>query len=177
MGITLAETGQVLFELPIYRVTKETYKQEFYKYAEKNKQYNSDSKIETKLNKNLKKDFGGDWQYNQIIGYLEFYILGNNIRCAYYQGFDKIATRNGKRKFKIYDDTLSNVTIRDNYTNEKIIEKIRYMIDHCSIQEMIQKRYIDTKNFDNISSFVDWKSYIKKLKEKKYKKKYNSKQP
>ena len=81
MGVTLAGTGKILFELPIYRLTRELYDKEFEKYVKKYKPTNSDPKVEIKLNMNLKKDFAGNWEYNEIIGYLEFYILGNDIRA------------------------------------------------------------------------------------------------
>ena len=167
MGVTLAGTGQVLFELKVYRLTEKKYNQDFKKYFEKHKLSNPNIEIEEKLNMNLLENFGGYWQYNQIIGYLEFYILGSDIRCAYYQGFNKKARRNGKRTFIIYDDTLFKVRIKKKYTNEQIIEKIRNIIKDCSIQKMLKRRYVDTVFFDNISSFVDWKSYIQKLKEEK----------
>ena len=165
MGKILAGTGVILFELPIYRVTKEKYNHELHKYVKKYKQFNPDPEIEIKLNVGLQKDFGGDWKYNEIIGYLEFYIIANDIRCAYYQGFNKIARKNGKRLFQIYDDTVTKSIIKNSYTNEKIIESINWMIEHCKSQDMFKKRYINTKIFDNMIQFIDWKEYIKKLKE------------
>lgn len=164
MGKTVARTGKILFELPIYRVSREVHSKEFQKYRKKYRQSSPDPKVEEMLNMNLKKEFGGDWEYNEIVGYLEFYIICDQIRCAYYQGFDKIARKNGNKSFKIYDDTMTKTTLKNSYNNITIIEKIEEMIEHCKSLPMFKSRYINTEIFDTLVQFIDWKEYIAKLK-------------
>ena len=164
------ESETILFELAVYKETEEVYNREFKKKFEKNKysDSNGDEIFENKMNesiyRDLKKEFGGEWKYNQIIGYLVFYIVHSQINCAYYKGFNKKAMRKGKKEFNIFDDKVSTITLKNSYNNAKIIESINWMIKHCKGQDKFQKRYIDTKIFDNILQFIDWKEYILKLK-------------
>lgn len=84
MGITL--DGKTLFELPIYRVSEDTYYKDFGEYYEKRKISHNDPLYEESLNQNLLKEYGGQWKYNEIIGYLRFYKYVDyfiNIKSSY----------------------------------------------------------------------------------------------
>ena len=73
--------------------------------------------IERQLNSSLKYEYGGDWEYNEIIGYLEFYKIGNNIRCAYYKVIAKKIFKGNvediidlpEKKYSINKEALSNI--------------------------------------------------------------------
>lgn len=84
MGMTLDE--KTLFELPIYRLSEEQYYKSLNKHYEKRKIPYNNFLNEESLNQNLCKDFGDDWKYNKIIGYLRFYKYVDyfiNIKSSY----------------------------------------------------------------------------------------------
>jgi len=114
MGITV--TGEVLFELPIYRLSKKQYNKKFKEYYEKNKIKNNDQEYERKINQSLKKTYGGDWKYNEIIGYFEFYKFSDDIRCAYYKVSTQKITKTRKKQFIKIDDTIYKVRIKKSYS-------------------------------------------------------------
>ena len=94
MGITV--DGKTLFELPIYRVSEEQYYKSFSEHYEKRKIPHNNLLYEESLNQNLRKDFGGDWKYNEIVGYLRFYKYVDYsiyINCFYYKVNKKRITK------------------------------------------------------------------------------------
>ena len=109
MGITV--DGKTLFELPIYRVSEEQYYKSFSEHYEKRKIPHNNLLYEESLNQNLRKDFGGDWKYNEIVGYLRFYK---------------------------YVDYFIN--IKSSYDNQQITKKIIEMVDLCSTLPDVYKR-------------------------------------
>ena len=78
-----------LFEIPIYRVSEDIYYEKLREYIANNTtEYTSDSY--------LKKKFGGDWIYNEVIGYFKFYRYDKRqIRCEYWEtdASNKVKTR------------------------------------------------------------------------------------
>lgn len=155
MGITL--DGKTLFELPIYRVSEEQYYKSLNEHYEKRKIPHNNFLYEESLNQNLRKDFGGDWKYNEIIGYLRFYKYANDIRCFYYQDDRKRIIKTRKKQFIPIDDTLYKIIIIYSYDNQQIAEKITEMVDWCSTLPDIKKRYIDREIFDNTVNCIDWR--------------------
>lgn len=159
MGITV--DGKTLFELPIYRVSKETYQKNFNQFYEKRKIPNIDLQYEKNLKQNLFKVYGGTWKYNEIIGYLRFYKCANDIRCFYYKVDKQIIKKSRTKQFIPINDTIHKIVINSSFSNEQIVKKLNDMVDYCSKLLDINKRYVDRENFDNIVEHIDWKSFLK----------------
>lgn len=155
MGITV--DGKTLFELPIYRVSEDEYYKSLNEHYQKRKIPHDDPLYEESLNQNLRKYFGGDWKYNEIIGYLRFYKYANDIRCFYYKVNKKMIIKTRKKQFIPIDDTLYKIIIIYSYDNQQIAEKITEMVDWCSTLPDVHKRYIDREIFDNTVNCIDWR--------------------
>ena len=160
MGITLAEGAKILFVLSIYRVSKPEYYKSFHEYYNSKKLTNKDEDIERQLNSSLKYEYGGDWEYNEIIGYLEFYKIGNDIRCAYYKVIAKKIVRTRTKKFKIVQDTLSKITVSKSFSNEKLISEISELVNTCVSKKEFNRRFIQREIFDNMIDCINWKKYL-----------------
>lgn len=158
MGITL--DGKTLFELPIYRVSEDTYYKDFGEYYEKRKISHNDPLYEESLNQNLLKEYGGQWKYNEIIGYLRFYKYANDIRCFYYRVNKKKIIKTRNKQFIPIDDTIYKITIKSSYDNQRIAKEMIEMVNSCSTLLDINKRYIDRDFFDNIVNCIDWQVLI-----------------
>ena len=158
MGITV--DGKTLFELPIYRVSEEQYYKSFSEHYEKRKIPHNNLLYEESLNQNLRKDFGGDWKYNEIVGYLRFYKYVDYsiyINCFYYKVNKKRITKTRTKQFIPIDDTLYKIIIIYLYGNQQIAKKITEMVDWCSTLPAVHKRYIDREIFDNTVNCIDWR--------------------
>lgn len=158
MGMTL--DGKTLFELPIYRLSEEQYYKSLNKHYEKRKIPYNNFLYEESLNQNLYKDFGGDWKYNEIIGYLRFYKYVDyfiNINCFYYDVDKKRIAKIRKKQFIPINDTLYKITIKSSYDNQQITKKITEMVNWCSTLPDVHKRYIDREIFDNTANCIDWR--------------------
>ena len=106
------------------------------------------------------KDFGGDWKYNEIIGYLRFYKYVDyfiNINCFYYEVDKKRIAKIRKKQFIPINDTLYKITIKSSYDNQQITKKITEMVNWCSTLPDVHKRYIDREIFDNTANCIDWR--------------------
>ena len=158
MGITV--DGKTLFELPIYRVSEEQYYKSFSEHYEKRKIPHNNLLYEESLNQNLRKDLGGDWKYNEIVGYLRFYKYVDYsiyINCFYYKVNKKRITKTRTKQFIPIDDTLYKIIIIYSYDNQQIAKKITEMVDWCSTLPAVHKRYIDREIFDNTVNCIDWR--------------------
>jgi len=145
----------LLFELPVYRLNESSYYQQFKKYKDKHStQYTSDSM--------LIDHFGGQWEYNEIIGFLKFYISGNTqIRVEYHETDKKIKRRSRNRsKFFIKKtDSLCVRSISKTMTNEEWIITIEDCINHCKAN-LSSARYVDTKIFFSTFKYTNWVKVI-----------------
>lgn len=160
MGVTLAGTGKVIFELPVYRLSEKMYYDKFSEEYEKRKIPNDDPIYEEKINQNIFKDYGGAWKYNEIIGYLEFYTQKTDIRCAYYKVNVKRIVRTRKKQYEINDDTIYKINIVRRFTNEQLVSKIKGLVDNCISLDKFKNRYVDKTLFDNTVNYIDWHKLI-----------------
>ena len=139
-----------LFELPVYRKDQTSYLQDFEKFA---------SKRTTPYYKPTIDNFGGQWEYNEIIGYLKFYISGGTqIRVEYKETDAKHKVKTRKKTFILNSDSFCVRQISKDMNNPSLIEMIRECIEHC--KGRLTNRYIDTTFIDNTIDHTDWKSVI-----------------
>ncbi len=151
----------IFFEIPIYRCSREKYSKEveidYQKFADKC------YKLEEKDMKDFYyKTIWNPWKYNDIIGYLNLYILGNQFRAdlwkvekeRYYKGITK-------KQFKYFDKSLQ-VSIPRDLSSEEILEFIKTKLVDLNKKEF-KNRYFDLEAFIAIADFVNWKELVEKL--------------
>jgi hypothetical protein len=68
--------------------------------------------------------------------------------------------RTRKKKFKIVQDTLSKITVSKSFSNEKLISKIRELVNTCVSKKEFNKRFIQREIFDNMVDCINWKKYL-----------------
>ncbi len=140
---------KLLFELAVYRLDEESYYNEFLKYKNENStEHTSDSCL---IN-----SYGGQWEYNEIVGFLKFYVSGNTqIRCEYHETDKKIKRKTKTKTFIKITDSLCVRSISKKMTNEELINTIEDCIRHCKNNIPI-KRFIDTRMFDSTFKNTNW---------------------
>ena len=140
---------QELFELPIYRLKEDKYYDEF------NKGKNDQLSDEYQL-----KSFGGAWKYNEIIGFLKFYISGNTqIRCVYTDTDAEQKVRTRKKIFVQKSHSFCTLSINVKASNEDIIDVIEQAIEHCRIN-LPQNRFLDRTLFDKTFRYINWQAVL-----------------
>lgn len=142
---------KLLFELPVYRIDKESYYGKFAEYQAERRTEHYEPSIH---------DFGGIWEYNEIIGYLKFYVSGTTqIRCEYHETNAKNKVKTRTKTFVLKNDSLCNTNISSAMSNVQLINVIEDCIEHCKGQ-LNSSRYIDTKFIDETIKHTDWVNVI-----------------
>lgn len=101
----------------------------------------------------------GPWNYNEIIGFIELYFIGSQIRGEYWQMEAKRLTRTRTKIFRFVTSKLScELDISQEATNLDIFHIIKKYLLNCNKE--LKNRFIDSHHFDIIGKFVDWNRLI-----------------
>lgn len=146
-----------LFELHVYRLKKNDYYNSMMKHIDK---VNSmmDIPMSTEY---LRKNFGGDWQYNEIIGFLKFYQYGENqIRCEYWETDSSRKVKTRKKQFIQISDSYCTEPFSKNDTNANLAESMKSAVEHCETRLKKKNRYIDKEIFGNTVDHTSWQDVL-----------------
>lgn len=151
-------TTKYLFEIPVYRLTENDYYKKLSDYKNE-----INSKMEVPMSDAyLKKQFGGDWRYNEIIGFLRFYRYGSSqIRCDYTETDAVKKTRTRKKIFEQISDSYCIEPFTVSSSNIDLAKHMRSAVEHCEIRLKKKNRILDKELFENTVDFIDWKSLLK----------------
>jgi hypothetical protein len=143
-----------LFEIHVYRLKKNAYYDAMKKHIDK-----INSKMQIPMDTEyLRKQYGGDWQYNEIIGFLKFYQYGaNQIRCEYWETDASRKVKTRKKQFIQISDSYCREPFSRNDTNVNLIKAIKSAVEHCEIRLWKKKRHLDKKLFNNTVEHIIWR--------------------
>jgi len=161
-------------DIPVYRLTEERYYKEQDAHVKKvmypGPQSRDDVKKrfhkkhpEQKQNseEHIKKIYGGAWNYNEIMGWVQLHFLGDQIRGEFWQVNAKRVVRSRKKVFEYYSWKLApEIDIPHEANNTEIFELINEYLSDC--KKELKGRYFDTSRLDVIGPYVDWYSLINK---------------
>lgn len=160
------------YDIPVYRLEKEKYYKELEEYKEvplfglneneiklKKEFYQKYPDRKILFEEHLNNVFGGTWEYNEIIGYIKLYFVGNQIRGEYFQIDKKRIRKTRTKHFKWETDKLvPEISFYKNQTNEEIFMNICKYLNDC--KKELKNRYLDLDNFLKIGKYIDWKSLL-----------------
>ena len=139
-----------LFELPVYRIDEDTYNSQLRDHIKSNSLISPEC---------AHKSFGGSWQYNEVVGFLRFYISGKRqIRCEYWQTDTERKGRTRKKQFVMTSDSFCKQNFDPNADNDNLKSMLLGCIDHCSVN--LPRRHIDMRIFMQTFKFIDWRSVL-----------------
>lgn len=148
-------TCKNLFEIPVYRLSEDDYYEKMRNHisqANQGKDYPIDEGY-------LRKEYGGEWRYNEIIGFLRFYRYGQNqIRCEYWETDAKKKVRTRKKQYSQVSDSYCAEKFSPNSSNEKLSQTMKSAVEHC--EQRLKRRVLDRELFDATVDLVDWKSLL-----------------
>lgn len=157
-----------LFELQVYRLEESCYYAKMKTHIEKAnaKMKEQIDKIDPNLTmpsdaKYLRKEYGGDWQYNEIIGFLKFYQYGaNQIRCEYWETDSSRKVKTRKKQFIQKSDSYCREPFSKSDTNVNLAKTMKNAVDHCEVILKKKNRHIDKELFNNTVDHVAWKDVL-----------------
>ena len=146
---------KLLFDLQVYRIDENTYYKHFSEYKDLNSNEVAASDHPCHI-----ANFDGSWEYNEIIGFLKFYVSGNTqIRCEYVETDAQRKVKTRKKVFIKKSDSFSVRSIDCTMTNEQIVETIESSIDHCK-NNLAKNRFVKTDVFFSTYKHTDWHKVI-----------------
>ena len=155
------------FEIPVYRCSIKTHTAEM-KSKEREFTHDEWKEVAPESYQNSINYFDRTiwypWRYNEIIGWIRLYVMGNQIRGEYY--FDASGRiRKGIRKKKyVYCGKAFEHHLFGDMTSQEIFNEIISVLEKINKNEKpFKKRYIDLTTFKTIGEFVDWKMLIDNL--------------
>jgi hypothetical protein len=152
-------TCENLFEIPVYRLNENSYYDQMKSYISEINGKNQHPMDEVYL----KKQYGGDWKYNEIIGFLGFYRYGENqIRCEYWETNAKKKVLTRIKQFEKISDSYCLEPFSKSAENSILAQSMRNAVEHCETRLKKKKRVLDRELFDRIVNHVNWKSLLNK---------------
>ncbi len=161
------------FDIPVYRLSSEKYYEELDTYKNKHL-YDGWNEEDKKLKKQFYekyperkanfeehffKKFGGQWEFNEIIGYIKLYSVGTQIRGEYFQIDKKRIIKTRKKVFEWKCDKLvPEIAFYEGDTNTVIFDKICNYLEDC--RKELKYRYLDLDNFVKIGKYLDWQELL-----------------
>ena len=161
-----------IFDIPIYRKTKDDFnaeiETEFAKHVgwmissdPHQRPLNSETKIRGK--DSIIREYGGPWQFNQIIGWLrlfaEGYTIGGHLWWVDAQRLNR-KMRNKRLKLTTPSDVLH---VRfSNESSTEIFNKLLERLTAITKESKYKKRYIDLDVFCHVGPFIDWRALLDK---------------
>jgi hypothetical protein len=148
------------FEIPIYRIDPGKYDIEVNNWKESQiKMFSGDNEITPYLYQNyiyhLEKKIT-QWRYNEIIGWICIYSMGNQYRGESYIINCKKIRRGIVKKVFQYNGKEFELSI-DNESSEQIFELLLNCLEKLYKNK---RRYVDLAAFKIIGKFVDWRKLL-----------------
>jgi hypothetical protein len=157
------------YDVPVYRLPEEQYNAEMSAHIEETMYPPGDpwSEVTREFHKrephhrtafrdHLWRSYGGMWRYNEIIGYIRLHFLGSQIRGEYASSIKRRAVRTRRKIFEYQTHKLAaEVDIPRDANNGDILLLLRKYLERCG--QELPKRHIDTRMFDAVAPFIDWR--------------------
>ncbi len=158
-------------KIPIYRLSQDLYYDERDKFIEKEisdsrssqyvaEFYRQNPNEEERDRERLRNKYGGAWNYNEIIGFIELHFVGTQIRGEYWLTKGKRIVRTRKKVFEWKGHKLADeMEIPSNASNEKIFSIVQEYLNNC--RKELKNRYIDTSCLEVLGPYLNWRSLMR----------------
>ncbi len=161
------------YDLPVYRLPRKAYYAEREDYVEKGlagfgspgdsqatarNQARADNSL--RVREHREREFGGCWEYNEIIGYIRLHFMFSQVRGEYY-AVDK--SRVVRTRAKTFENKLYKlappVEISAPFGNPEILTAIRSYISSC--RRILRRRHIDSTLFEATAPYLHWDAFYR----------------
>lgn len=151
------------FEIAVYRVAEEEFQRQF-EAAWAKKKVGIDANYEGAAPQDrlayfkdyFWRDFGMPWRYNQVIGWIRLYVLGNQLRGELWLHQAKRYQRVMGRRCYQSEGKAFELSVYPEDGNETIVSKLREELLAFQ-KEFGRGRYVlDLECFDALAPVIDW---------------------
>lgn len=159
------------FEIPVYRCDLETHTKEM-KVKEEGFEIDEYKLTAPESYRNLLNHFHRviwyPWKYNEIIGWVCLYILGNQIRADYYFITSQRIGKGIRKKKFVHSGKAFEHSLERRLSSNEILKEILIKLDGLNKEAPFKNRYIDIESFKIIGEFLAWEKLVDKLNSFKY---------
>ncbi|MEI6711876.1 MAG: hypothetical protein WCK88_07015 [bacterium] len=155
------------FSIPIYRCSEKQYLKELEEERERLRKFFKSSLPETLKNTYdvgplVERSLNWKcWKYNEIIGFIELYILGSQIRGSLFFIESKRIRKDIKKKKIVYLGKVFESSIHNLYSID-IFKLLMEELNRVQISNSkLKNRYVDVSGIMKIGPHVDWKELVK----------------
>lgn len=159
-------------DLPVYRIPQKRYNSERQEYIVKTICGAlipvSDMSMGQKDNYErhrpfLAEHYGGDWEFNEIVGFIKLHFLGSQVRGEYFTTKPGRKVKTRKKQFIYSTHKLApEVHLGPSPSNEEIYKKVLEYVERC--KQELPARYIEDKHLHHIGPYLNWVSLYRRLK-------------
>lgn len=155
------------FDVPVYRLPEKKYYEAMAAYVDRTMHpdgrrrefYKRNPELARPFKEHLQAVYGGEWIFNEIIGYIRLHFFGSDIRGEYFSVKTKRVVRTRRKVLEWKTHKLApEVWLSKDVTNAEIAAAIREYLADC--KRRLPGRYIDTEIIDRISPYVDWRALM-----------------
>lgn len=155
-------------ELAIYSYSEQEYLQRCENYVERhlprrlleNAGKPEWARFETNARQRLIDRFGGAWEYNQAVGWLRLYVLGNQLRGTYWFTSAKRVHTNAVRKQFDWQGRALELDISDDQASQDIFAELVEEVREFARSSHIRRRHVDLRPLLLLGPFVDWRALV-----------------
>ena len=104
-------------------------------------------------------DRGYPWRYNEVVGWIRLYVLGDQIRGDVWLAEEKRLTRRGPRSFRCRGKAIE-IQLWPEDLSHVIFGKILSEISALRKQLLFRRRHIDVACLQQIGPFIDWRRLL-----------------
>lgn len=162
------EIGEkMILTVPVYRCSEEKYQNEslekrknlekhYNQFSANNNNYWIQEIVDSTQNLNHR-----PWKYNEIVGFLEIFISGMQIRCESYF-IKKSEIRKGiKNKTFRFNGKEFEISVKYSMSNATISDLLIEQFKNLELSKQFAKRYFDLEIINNVSSCINWKVFFR----------------
>lgn len=162
------------YDVPVYRVAEDDYYRARDEFVEKtmypgptnHNEALRDLRKERSAQEAFMKEhcsnvYGGQWKFNEIIGYIRLHFCGTQIRGEWYRVKAKRIVRTRRKIFEWHDWKLAlEIDVPSHADDKQIFELIMKYLRNCNT-ELQEKRFIDTSLLETIGPHVRWRDIMR----------------
>lgn len=152
--------------IPVYRLPEDKY------YSQMNEDFErqiskswgdsfrqENPRLEDNWKRHHRSAYGGDWEFNEIIGYIKLFFMGSQVRGEYWSTKPRRKVRTRKKEFEFKAHKLAAESEIWDKTSEGILSAIEEYLARC--QKELGSRHVDLREFESLKNHVDWVSVHK----------------
>lgn len=163
-------TEPIFFEIPIYRCSLSSHSTYMIKEEQKFAPNENKEKFPSSYNSaynHFHKELWYAWKYNEIVGYLNLYIMGSQLRGdVWFINNQRINKGIIKKKFRLLGKSFEKQIPRSKSSSEIFEFIIDTLTSHNKLD--YKKYHFDLKTIRVIGQFVDWVELTQKLNSYNY---------